>query len=342
MSTLNDRKTRLRRLIQSATQKALDESARRPGAAAALADAGADLEARRAAGDVPLLLPDAVVDWLARLALFYGVPLEYLIPDGRLLPAESLRFFYVDPNWILRALDGAMSIGTSSTKDNVFNHTFYAKVYDAVAKAVPKVRQDLRGVGQPGSITEGATWSGMLMRSSVVSGYPGLEVIPTRDGAEVPIMRMDRVGAGILLCIFNGVPDKIELKQPPEGLHFGIRPEQDGFMILLRWVGHSGLPKDNPGEQIANPKTSQKLSTTGKMRPDNAAGKWPTDGVVDVRATAKAITDYFASVAPEFGGHNPIGEDAVFTSAEFALQMVKSAGIQPYSIHPTGRNQPLP
>ena len=332
MSTLDDSKIRLRRLIQSASQKALDESARRPGAAAAVADAGADVEARRAADDVPLLLPDAVVDWLARLALFYGVPLEYLIPDGRLLPAESLRFFYVDPNWILRAVDGAMSIGTSSTKDNVFNHTFYAKVYDAVAKAVPQV----------GSITEGATWSGMLMRSSVVSGYPGLEVIPTRDGAKVPIMRMDRIGAGILLCIFNGVPDKIELKQPPEGLHFGIRPEQDGFMILLRWVGHSGLPIDKPGEQIANPKTSQKLSTTGKMRPDNAAGKWPTDGVVDVRATAKAITDYFASVAPDFSGHNPIGEGAVFTSAEFALQMVKSAGIQPYSIHPTGRNQPLP
>ena len=38
-------------------------------------------------------LPDSVVDWLARLRLLCNVPFAYLVPDHRLLPTESIRFF---------------------------------------------------------------------------------------------------------------------------------------------------------------------------------------------------------------------------------------------------------
>lgn len=37
-------------------------------------------------------LPPEISDWLYNLTLLNGVPFNYLIPDERLLPTESLRF----------------------------------------------------------------------------------------------------------------------------------------------------------------------------------------------------------------------------------------------------------
>ena len=54
---------------------------------------------------------DAVAQWLAQLALFENVPFDHLVPDPRMLPVESIRFFYVDPGWTGALLDGALAIG---------------------------------------------------------------------------------------------------------------------------------------------------------------------------------------------------------------------------------------
>ena len=42
-------------------------------------------------------LPVSVRDWLARRVLLYGVPFLYLVPDERMLPLPSMRFFRLDP-----------------------------------------------------------------------------------------------------------------------------------------------------------------------------------------------------------------------------------------------------
>jgi len=44
-------------------------------------------------------LPPYMESFLAHIRLLVGVPFEYLIPDDRLLPPESIRFFYVDRSW---------------------------------------------------------------------------------------------------------------------------------------------------------------------------------------------------------------------------------------------------
>lgn len=41
-----------------------------------------------------------LMEFLVRLAMFYPVPYEYLVAHERLLPRESMRFFYVDNNWL--------------------------------------------------------------------------------------------------------------------------------------------------------------------------------------------------------------------------------------------------
>src|SRR5215813_4564814 len=66
-------------------------------------------------------IPQSITDWLGQLYLLYGVPFIHMVPDERMLPAESIRFFILDPNWLSCLVDGAMSIGTASSKDTAFN-----------------------------------------------------------------------------------------------------------------------------------------------------------------------------------------------------------------------------
>jgi hypothetical protein len=324
---------RLLRAVRTQALAARPAPAAAPGAATALASTTAT------AATVPLNLPPDVTDWLANLSLLYGVPFEYLVPDVRLLPIESIRFFYIDPNWIRRAIDGALSIGTTSTRDNVFNEVFYEQVYDAVQAAIPLVRQTLRNAEQPAQITVGATTSGFLFRSAVVAGYPGLEVVPTLGGNPVPILRLDRVSNDIMLALFNGVPDHVKIRQPPEGLHFGIDRAKGAsvFNIHLRWLGHSSplQSADVAGNQIdlnvppqKPPKPPIKPWVVNNAPMRSGTGQPP--GVIDVTKTANLITTTLSSAY--------LGPNSVFTSAEFAIEMVLSAGVQPYDVKAGGNS----
>lgn len=272
-------------------------------------------------------LPDSVVDFLARLSLLYGVPFEYLVADSRILPAESMRFFYIDRNWIQRSIDGAMSAGISGTRENLFNEQFYQQVYQAVDKAIPRLRMELlHNTGAVGTLA--TTWSGVIFRSAVVSGYPGLEIKPftgvdmstnppTGTGL-LEILRMDRLADDIMLCIFNGVPGYVEFKQPSEGIHFGISrtsPTATTFEVSLRWLGRTSNPDDQAGKQISTG-PGQYLTANGQMR----TGGQP--GVVDVATT---VTKIKATM-----GKARLGNDETFTSAGFAVEMVQSTGVQPY------------
>jgi hypothetical protein len=213
-------------------QTALREFLATPAAQAAIVDAVAiDL--------------DPVAQWLARLMLLYPVPFTALVADERLLPPESLRFCYLDPNWVTAAVDGALSIGLESSL-----HTFYADIIrDTVAQAATDAARMYRDVllglppATPPPAGTGPT-AGLLLRSALVAGWPNLSVRGVdAAGAPVPLLRMDRLGPSVLLCLFAGVPHQIELSEPQEGFAFGV----DGGEANLRNL----LPPPNPhGWQI--------------------------------------------------------------------------------------------
>lgn len=145
----------------------------------------------------------AVARWLGRLQILVGVPFVHLVPDARMLPAGSIRFFYVDPNWVGALTDGALSIGLGTGQD-VLIHPVIAS-----------------GVGQM-AVVVAPLLSGLLLRSPVVSGFRGLQVTGTRGGARVAPLRIDHLGPDVLLCLFNGVPDKVTLTRPQEGIELGV------------------------------------------------------------------------------------------------------------------------
>jgi hypothetical protein len=63
---------------------------------------------------------------------------------------------------------------------------------------------------------------GLLLRSALVSGWPGLSVSATAGGQAVAILRLDFLAPDVLFCLFAGLPDTVVLEEPHEGLQFGV------------------------------------------------------------------------------------------------------------------------
>lgn len=185
-----------------------------------------------------------MADWLAQLYLLVGVPFENLAANAALLPAESIRFFYLDSNWLGALVEGALSIGIESSRDRVYQDLMKDLVWDTTLAAVRQMRDKLLGSWAqkkpPQSDTpfDQESLTGMLLRSAVVSGWPGLQVqaftqtIP--DSAEPDItsliqpLRVERLSADILLCLWPAVPAVVAIEEPHEGVAFGFEDPPDG------------------------------------------------------------------------------------------------------------------
>jgi hypothetical protein len=186
----------------------------------------------------------------------------------------------------------------------------------------------VRNAPQPTSYNVGATTSGFVFRSAIVAGYPGVEIVPTLAGAAVDILRMDRLSSDIMLVLFNGIPDRVEIKQPAEGLQFGIvrGANPSTFRLSLRWVGHTTQAADAPGDQIdlANPPQQPPANPLMLDGLPMRTGTNQPPGVIDVSGTRTAVITTM--------GTQYLGPDETFTSAEFAVEMVLGAGVQPFAV----------
>lgn len=241
--------------------------------------------------------PEALTVWLKRLERLYGVPFNYLVPNERMLPNESIRFFNVDFNWLFALLEGACSIGTFSEADAIQH-----------AVTQPKLRRQTRfhrlaaSPDAPGRVT------GFLMRSQIVPGWPGLEVLAYDKGGTAldNVIRMERLAKSILLFAVEGVIDKLIIREPATGLHYGINVEGGKFLRYVT-VPPDAPPGTQPGDQIPDtsvtPQYRDARHRTIKM---NHLAQDLSKGLQDADADNK-----------------PDGEPLPFTSAEFALQLVE-------------------
>jgi hypothetical protein len=262
--------------------------------AAFLEDERGGLLSANGPGDVP----EDISMWLAGLLLLYRVPFSYLVPDERLLPPGSMRFFRLDPGWVKCLLEGACSVGRTSTRAELVDQILGGRFLDFALKKASLVRQR---PGGPEAANEGDTrWplEGFLLRSPLVEGWHGLEV-RSWEGAEgnraLTPLRIDRLSPDVLLCIFDGRVGTIEISQPPEGMHFGAESDGAG---RYRKTCLRALTPDKAGDQIA-----VKLDVS--LREGQK-----TERVVDLERLAKALKDHVGEV----------------TSAELAVEMTESPG----------------
>lgn len=171
-----------------------------------------------------------VADFLARLRQLQGIPFVHLVPDARMLPAESIRFFYVDVNYLDALCDGALSVGTHTTRDASEQAMVRGTLRGEAVERAFMHRSRLTGHGlRAANAQPNDPVAGFLLRSAVVSGYPGLEVkgFLKADGTgPVDPIRIDHLAPDVLLVLFGKVPARIDLDEPKEGLAFGVADDE--------------------------------------------------------------------------------------------------------------------
>ncbi|MGV9313937.1 hypothetical protein ACWDR0_17365 [Streptomyces sp. NPDC003691] len=251
-----------------------------------------------------------VVEWLGRLLLLRGVPFSRLVPDRRMLPPESLRFFHTDPNWTAALVGGALGLGARSSRDTLQDQVVAAVVRAKAAESAAAHRDTVRGVASdpagdppaaPGPV------GGLLLRSALVSGWPNLAVRAVGpDGRPLPVLRMDRLSPDVLLCLFNGVPATVEIAEPQEGFRFGV--EDDGLIPLRSLTPPDTGPRLPLGEQLGPDVT---FAVLDHLRPSAD----PAVRVLDLGSLVPAL-----SAALDRAHGVPLGP---LGPADLALQLVK-------------------
>lgn len=130
--------------------------------------------------------------------------------------------------------------------------------------------------------------SGFVLRSSVLTGWPGVEVTAITNAADSEILprilRLDQIADGVLFCLARGSLKQVTFREPREGITFG--------------VGTGGVVK------------TRNLNATVKVK-EELMRAGPCDGVADIAALVRQLTKL-----------DKLPEGSV-GSAEFGLQMIR-------------------
>jgi hypothetical protein len=217
-------------------------------------------------------MPPYMESFLSHLRLLVGVPFEYLIPDPRLLPDESIRFFYIDRSWTDRLVDGGVAVGKIGTREQAHHQAHSAPVnqqLDLTERIVRSLQlgrfgsfEDLKSKNdqnqQPADVI-----TGFLLRSAVVSGWPHMEVraysvdIPEKldpgdpqvAAKQLVTLRLELLSPSVMLALFNGIPQLVFLEEPHHGVQFGVNVNRNGaFEIDLR-----SATGEQVGDAASNP-----------------------------------------------------------------------------------------
>ncbi|MFN8397074.1 MAG: hypothetical protein U0176_20795 [Bacteroidia bacterium] len=176
------------------------------------------------------LLP--VAAWLAELQLLCKLPFHHLVPDQRMLPPNTVRFFYIDQSWLDSLLDGVKSVGVQGSQDTLFYQAMRGVIDDAVQQEMNAYMGGISGTST-GDRLDGGTkeaMSGMLIRSAVVGHYPNLQIVGTKGTTELKILRKERLSDTVMLVIWLDLPTNVVISEPQSGLATGA----DAGRIVLR------------------------------------------------------------------------------------------------------------
>ncbi|WKU48692.1 hypothetical protein Q3V23_34040 [Streptomyces sp. VNUA116] len=176
---------------------------------------------------------------LDELTLLCRVPFTYLVPHPSMLPPESIRMFRVDANWIEALLAGARDVGV---------HTSLDALVDTALTAATERRRARSDLSRPAA--------GLLFRSELVKTWPAFDILATIGGRTVGELRRDHLAPDTLLVLLDALPDEIVIREPGQGIHFGVDSKEaggDNSVISLRdhrpgtGLGHS-LGRDYPAD----------------------------------------------------------------------------------------------
>lgn len=237
-------------------------------------------------------MPAYMESFLAHLRLLVGVPFDYLVPDARLLPPESIRFFYLDRSWGDRLVDGAINVGQAGTREQAHHQAHHEGVrrqLDHTERAVRRLqvagashgplldfaeaRKAVEGSGEARVVT------GFLLRSAAVSGWPHMDVrafsrvLPDgvdAGGAEAAdsqlrTLRLERLSPSVLLALFEGVPRLVWCEEPHHGIQFGVN-EMGGQLFVVRRDREGNLIRNRDDVQVPVREANRQVLAVKELR----------------------------------------------------------------------------
>lgn len=133
-----------------------------------------------------------ILAWVMDRMFLSGVPAHYLLSDPSHLTPESLKFSYIDPNWVDAMIDGALSLGNEKGTD-----MDRAAIKCAINRYVEHLPPEQKHRPQIPTY-------GFYLRSDVVTMFPDLrvETLPPHDSErpeKAPLLRHEIVADGVMM-----------------------------------------------------------------------------------------------------------------------------------------------
>jgi len=287
-----------------------------------------------------------------------GVPFQYIVPDEKYLPPESLRFFHLDEDWIDALIDGAMSIGRTYSKATNTHPSALAeaaqhnKLHEHANGELGNHRlRQLSLEEQPISPTKFPDITGFLLRSQIVQGWKGLDFIAyekgkspydyqmcqissAKDVKQMEVLRLEPLANDVLLGIFTGTIYELVIHQPPEGIHFGFHTIDVENNKVTKTIRVPNNTWDNPKGYDAE--TYQNKDFEGIFYDQSSRPGTTTSRVVNMSQMSKLMAQKMATYnepgnvnkAPGYYQANPDSNHRDhLLSSDFGLEMVHGVGL---------------
>ncbi|CAN9381772.1 unnamed protein product [Alternaria alternata] len=132
------------------------------------------------------------------------IPMQYLIPASEFLPLESIRFFYIDKNWIDVFIDGALSIGNTLDVDGI--DPVKAEIKQAMATYEDTLIEYSAGHHKP-QIPK----YGFCIRSKVITTWADVRFAapfpPNFKGGKLEILGTKRLDKDTMMVLLDRCPE---------------------------------------------------------------------------------------------------------------------------------------
>ncbi|EHK50940.1 hypothetical protein TRIATDRAFT_210758 [Trichoderma atroviride IMI 206040] len=226
-----------------------------------------------------------IYSWILNKVHLANVPANYLIPDPLSLPQETLRFFFIDDNWIDALIDGALSLA---------NHWGYTPDMDKSRIAIKlAINERLRTPDESlGGWHALMPRYGFLLRSQLLVQFPDIVVeavfsetrsgpisktggnsgsqTPANTPPKQPILVQKGLAPDTMYCLFDAAPPdlrRIILRMPPHQQCFKIGQKLTNEKLAVTWkklyTTTEGPSTAQPGDTLG----STDFEPTGKPAP---------------------------------------------------------------------------
>ncbi len=183
------------------------------------------------------------------------------------------------------------------------------------------------------SLPGDSTLSGFVLRSAIVTAYPGMTIAATdASGTALTLVRYETLATNLVLALFCGQIETVTLYQPNAVVAFGAQSGVSPPALSLRQASVTATP-GTPAGSATLPLRANPIVTQAFTMPESVTVPTDVSSSQTIEVTAPAngggSVVEIAALAASLAGNSAIftasTAQPAFTAAEFALQLVQQA-----------------